>query len=237
MIAKSIKEIIGSNAYPGRGICVGTSEDGKNAVCAYFIMGRSDNSRNRVFKERENGDIYTEAYDPSKCEDPLLIIYNAVRDCGKSLAVTNGDQTDTIYDAICEGGSFESGLRTREFEPDAPNFTPRISAILNFDGGYSYKMSILKSADGDPAVCNRYFYEYGSVAGTGRFIHTYEHDGNPLPTFEGEPRKVKIGDDIDAFAWEIWNALNDDNKISLYVRYTDIASGKYISRIINKYSD
>ena len=236
MNKKSIKEIIGTNAYPGRGICVGTSENGKYAVCAYFIMGRSENSRNRVFKERENGDIYTEAFDPSKLEDPLLIIYNAVRDCGKSLAVTNGDQTDTIYDAIAEGGSFESGLRIREFEPDAPNFTPRISAILDFDGGYSYKMSILKCGDGKGDVCQRYFYEYKSIAGTGHFIHTYEHDGNPLPSFEGEPRNVCIGDDIDIFSCEIWNALNDDNKISLYVRYTDIESGEYTSRIINKNS-
>ncbi len=235
MDIKNIKEIIGTNAYPGRGICVGTSEDGKSAVCAYFIMGRSENSRNRVFKEKENGDIYTEAFDPSKCADPLLIIYNAVRDCGKSLAVTNGDQTDTVYDAIMAGGSFESGLRTREFEPDAPNFTPRISAIMDFDGGYSYKMSILKSGCGG-AVCNRFFYEYASVAGEGRFIHTYEHDGNPLPTFEGEPRLVAIPNDIDAFAAEIWDALNEDNKISLYVRYTDIESGAYSARIINKNS-
>ncbi len=235
MTVKNIKDIIGTNAYPGRGICVGTSADGKNAVCAYFIMGRSENSRNRVFKLKDNGDVYTEAYDPSKCEDPLLIIYNAVRDCGDSLAVTNGDQTDTIYDAIAAGGSFESGLRTREFEPDAPNFTPRISAILDFEGGYGYKMSILKSA-ADGAVCNRFFYEYASVAGEGRFIHTYEHDGNPLPTFEGEPRLVAIPDDIDAFTSEIWNSLDENNKISLYVRYTDLASGEYTYRVMNKNS-
>ena len=236
MSEKSIKEIIGTNAYPGRGICVGTSESGKYAVCAYFIMGRSENSRNRVFKERENGDIYTEAHDPSKCADPLLIIYNAIRDCGKSLAVTNGDQTDTIYDHIAEGGSFESALRTREFEPDAPNYTPRISAILNFEDGYDYKMSILKCGDGKGEVCQRYFYEYKSIAGKGHFIHTYEHDGNPLPSFVGEPRVVAVPDDIDAFANEIWEGLNEDNKISLYVRYTDIESGKYTARIINKNS-
>jgi len=236
MSEKSIKEIIGTNAYPGRGICVGTSESGKYAVCAYFIMGRSENSRNRVFKERENGDIYTEAHDPSKCADPLLIIYNAIRDCGKSLAVTNGDQTDTIYDHIAEGGSFESALRTREFEPDAPNYTPRISAILNFEDGYDYKMSILKCGDGKGEVCQRYFYEYKSIAGKGHFIHTYEHDGNPLPSFTGEPRVVAVPDDIDAFANEIWEGLNEDNKISLYVRYTDIESGKYTARIINKNS-
>ena len=234
MTAKNIKDIIGTNAYPGRGICVGTSEDGKSAVCAYFIMGRSENSRNRVFKQKENGDIYTEAFDPSKCADPLLIIYNAVRECTDgSLAVTNGDQTDTIYEAVKYGGSFESGLRIREFEPDAPNFTPRISAIMNFDGGYSYKMSILKSG-ALGAVCNRFFYEYASVAGEGRFIHTYEHDGDPLPTFEGEPRLVKIPNDIEAFASEIWNSLDSNNKISLYVRYTDLESGKYTDKIINK---
>ena len=233
MTVKNIKDIIGTNAYPGRGICVGTSESGKYAVCAYFIMGRSENSRNRVFKLKDNGDVYTEAFDPSKCEDPLLIIYNAVRDCNGALAVTNGDQTDTIYDAIMAGGSFESGLRTREFEPDAPNFTPRISAILNFDGGYSYKMSILKNA-ANGAVCNRFFYEYASVAGEGRFIHTYEHDGNPLPTFEGEPRLVAIPDDIDAFTSEIWNALDENNKISLYVRYTDLATGEYTYKVLNK---
>ncbi len=236
MSEKSIKELIGSNKYPGRGILVGTSEDGKSAVCAYFIMGRSENSRNRVFKQRENGEIYTEAHDPSKCADPLLIIYNATRNCGKSLAVTNGDQTDTIYEHITAGGSFESALRTREFEPDAPNYTPRISAILNFDDGYDYKMSILKCGDGIGEVCNRYFYEYKSVAGKGHFIHTYEHDGNPLPSFVGEPREAKVGNDIDAFAGEIWDALDPDNKISLYVRFTDIESGKYTAKIINKNS-
>ena len=236
MSVKSMSELIGSNKYPGRGIVVGTSEDGKSAVCAYFIMGRSENSRNRVFKERENGEIYTEAFDPSKCEDPLLIIYNATRNCPNALAVTNGDQTDTIYEHIAAGGSFESALRTREFEPDAPNYTPRISAILNFEGGYSYKMSILKCGDGKGGVCNRYFYEYDKVAGKGHFIHTYEHDGNPLPSFAGEPREAKIGNDIDAFACEIWNALDADNKISLYVRYTDIETGKYVSKIINKNS-
>lgn len=235
MTVKNIKDIIGTNAYPGRGICVGTSEDGKSAVCAYFIMGRSENSRNRVFKLKDNGDVYTEAFDPSKCEDPLLIIYNAVRECKSSLVVTNGDQTDTIYDAIMAGGSFESGLRTREFEPDAPNFTPRISAILDFDADYSYKMSILKSA-ANGYVCNRFFYEYASVAGEGRFIHTYEHDGNPLPTFEGEPRLVCIPNDIDAFTSEIWNALDANNKISLYVRYTDLQSGEYTYRVMNKNS-
>ncbi len=234
MSEKTFKELIGSNKYPGRGILVGTSEDGKNAVCAYFIMGRSENSRNRVFKQRENGEIYTEAFDPSKCEDPLLIIYNATRNCPNALAVTNGDQTDTIYDHIADGGSFESALRTREFEPDAPNFTPRISAILDFADGYDYKMSILKCGDGEGKACNRYFYEYRSIAGKGHFIHTYEHDGNPLPSFTGEPREVKVGNCIDCFADEIWQALDADNKISLYVRFTDIESGKFTDKIINK---
>lgn len=234
MSVKSMSELIGSNKYPGRGIVVGTSEDGKSAVCAYFIMGRSENSRNRVFKERENGEIYTEAFDPSKCEDPLLIIYNATRNCPNALAVTNGDQTDTIYEHIAAGGSFESALRTREFEPDAPNYTPRISAILNFEGGYSYKMSILKCGDGKGGVCNRYFYEYDKVAGKGHFIHTYEHDGNPLPTFQGEPRRVTVPDTPEELISDIWANLNPENRISVYVRYIDLETGEAVSKMINK---
>lgn len=236
MSLKTMKETVEGNKYPGRGIVVGKSADGKSAVCAYFIMGRSENSRNRVFSQKENGDIYTEAYDPSKLEDPMLIIYNAVREYKNTLTVTNGDQTDTVYNGISAGSTFEETLRTREFEPDAPNFTPRISAILNFEDEYSYKMSILKSGDEQGSVCQRYFYEYKSLAGKGHFIHTYEHDGNPLPTFVGEPRNVIIPDDIDAFAKEIWGALDSENKISLYVRYTDLESGKFTDRIINKHS-
>ena len=230
-------DAVEGNRYPGRGIVVGKSCDGTKAVIAYFIMGRSDNSRNRVFVERD-GAIYTEPFDVSKLEDPSLIIYAAVREYKNHLIVTNGDQTDTIYDGLADGKSFYEALESRCFEPDAPNFTPRISAEAVFDGegSFSYRMSILKSADAEGNACNRFGYDYAPAAGLGHFIHTYEHDGNPLPTFQGEPERVVIPDDIDAFTGEIWNALDAENKISLYVRYTDLASGESESRLVNKHS-
>ena len=228
-------DAVEGNRYPGRGIVVGQSCDGTKAVIAYFIMGRSVNSRNRVFVERD-GAIFTEPFDVSKLEDPSLIIYAAVRTFENHLIVTNGDQTDTIYDGLAEGRSFHEALESRCFEPDAPNFTPRISAeaVFGDDGTFRYRMSILKSADAEGSACNRFGYDYAPVSGVGHFIHTYEHDGNPLPTFQGEPERVEIPDDIDAFTEEIWNALDEDNKISLYVRYTDIASGTIESRLVNK---
>ena len=227
-------EAVEGNAYPGRGIVVGETPDAKKAVIAYFIMGRSVNSRNRVFSVRD-GAVYTEPFDVSKLEDPSLIIYAAVRTFGDHLIVTNGDQTDTVYDGLAEGKSFYEALESRCFEPDAPNFTPRISAEAVFgSGSFRYRMSILKSADAEGSACNRFGYDYAPVAGLGHFIHTYEHDGNPLPTFQGEPERVEIPDDIDAFTSEIWDALDADNKISLYVRYTDLASGAVESRLINK---
>ena len=220
------KELSGC-AYPGRGIVIGRSEDGSKAVTAYFIMGRSANSRNRVFVEDGEG-IRTEAFDPSKLEDPSLIIYAPI--------VTNGDQTDTVYDLMSSGKTFEESLRTREFEPDAPNFTPRISGLMTVDDGkYDYAMSILKSHNGNPDQCDRYTFTYDApVAGEGHFIHTYMNDGNPLPSFEGEPAWVKIDGDIDTFTNMIWNNLNEDNKVSLFVRFIDIKTGKYETRIINK---
>ena len=229
-----IGELIKDNAYVGRGIVIGTTEDGGKAATAYFIMGRSENSRNRVFTEK-GGEIKTEPFDASKVEDPSLIIYNAVRKLGDSLIVTNGDQTDTIYNLMSEGKSFKESLETREFEPDAPNLTPRISGILNFkDGGFSYEMSILKSVDSEGSDCCRYTFSYPSKAGLGHFIHTYVCDGNPIPTFQGEPERVKIPDSIDEFTETLWNNLNADNKISLYVRYTDLATGEFEQRLINK---
>ena len=224
------KELSGC-AYPGRGIVIGRSEDGSKAVTAYFIMGRSANSRNRVFVE--DGE---EAFDPSKLEDPSLIIYAPVRILGKKTIVTNGDQTDTVYDLMSSGKTFEESLRTREFEPDAPNFTPRISGLMTVDDGkYDYAMSILKSHNGNPDQCDRYTFTYDApVAGEGHFIHTYMNDGNPLPSFEGEPAWVKIDGDIDTFTNMIWNNLNEDNKVSLFVRFIDIKTGKYETRIINK---
>ena len=231
----SIREELSGNVYPGRGIIIGRSKDGKYAVTAYFIMGRSSNSRNRVFVNEGEG-IRTEAFDPAKLEDPSLIIYAPVRALGNSTIVTNGDQTDTIYDLMKEGKTFEESLRTREFEPDAPNFTPRISGIMNIeDGKYDFAMSILKSDDGDPAACNRFTYAYENPkAGIGRFIHTYMTDGNPLPSYSGEPTVVELTGDIDEFTEEVWSSLNEDNKVSLFVRYIDIATGKYETRIINK---
>ena len=229
-----IGELISGNPYVGRGIVVGKSEDGKNAVSAYFIMGRSANSRNRVFTEKD-GAIFTEPFDASKVEDPSLIIYAAVRELDNKLIVTNGDQTDTIYDGVKAGKSFSESLTSRCFEPDAPNLTPRISAMLTFkDGGFSYEMSILKSIDPEGSDCARYTFSYPAKAGLGHFIHTYVTDGNPIPTFQGEPERVQIPDDIDEFTDKLWKALDADNKISLYVRYTSLESGTAVSRMINK---
>lgn len=231
----SIKEELGGNVYPGRGIIIGKDETGKYAVTAYFIMGRSGNSRNRVFVTEGEG-IRTEAFDPAKLEDPSLIIYAPVRVLGNSTVVTNGDQTDTVVDLMKQGKTFEEALRTREFEPDAPNFTPRISGIMNVENGkYDFMLSILKSDDGDPAACNRFTYAYENPkAGVGRFIHTYMTDGNPLPSYSGEPTVVKLSGNIDEFTEEVWNSLNEDNKVSLFVRYIDIETGKYETRIVNK---
>ena len=231
-----IGELLATNPYPGRGITVGLSEDGRYAVAAYFIMGRSDNSRNRVFVERD-GAVFTEPYDFAKVQDPSLIIYAAVREYNGQLMVTNGDQTDTIYEFAKQGKNMVQALKTRAFEPDAPNLTPRISAVLSFkDGSFDYEMSILKSADAEGTQCNRYYYEYTPVQGLGHFIHTYVTDGNPIPTFQGEPERVAIPSDIDAFTKDIWENLNENNKISLYVRYTELASGKVETRLINKYN-
>ena len=229
----SMAEKLSSNTYPGRGIVLGVTPDGKKAVAAYFIMGRSVNSRNRVFVQEPDG-IRTEAYDPSKMQDPHLIIYHPVREVGQGLIVTNGDQTDTIWEYLAKGESWEAALRTRQFEDDKPNWTPRISGLQAIDG--SYKMSILKSADAEGSACARFFYEYPALAGLGHFLHTYVCDGNPvIPTFQGEPERVAIADDIDAFTAELWNNLNPDNKISLFVRYTDLASREYEQRILNKH--
>lgn len=232
----SLDRELKENAYPGRGIVIGISPDGKKAVTAYFIMGRSSNSRNRIFVEYEDG-IRTEAFDPSKLEDPSLIIYAPVRVLGDYTIVTNGDQTDTIYDGMRNGLNFEQALRNREFEPDAPNYTPRISGSMKIkDGKYRYAMSILKSDNGNPEACNRFtFYYNNPLAGEGRFIHTYMHDGNPLPSFEGEPKLVEVMDDIDEYTDLIWNSLNEENKVSLFVRYIDIATGRYEARIVNKH--
>ena len=228
----SLADILSNNTYPGRGIVVGMTPDGTRAAIAYFIMGRSENSRNRIFKEEgENVTIYP--HDPSKVEDPSLIIYSPIKVWENKTIVTNGDQTDTIYDFIKDGKTFEEALLTREFEPDNPNFTPRISAMLTFADSYTYKMSILKSADEIGSACNRYTYCYNSIAGLGHFIHTYNCDGNPIPTFTGEPERVAILDDIDAFCDMIWTNLNKDNKISLYVRYIDLKTGATENRMIN----
>lgn len=231
----SLEQELKSNAYPGRGIVIGKSENGKYAVTAYFIMGRSVNSRNRVFV-REGEGIRTEAFDPSKLEDPSLIIYAPVRVLGNKTIVTNGDQTDTIYEGMDKQLTFEQSLRSREFEPDAPNYTPRISGVMHVaDGKYSYAMSILKSNHGDGSSCVRNTYAYETpLAGEGHFIHTYMHDGNPLPSFEGEPKRVSISDDMDAFTQMLWSSLNEDNKVSLFVRYIDIETGEYRTTILNK---
>lgn len=226
---------LSSNAYPGRGIVIGKSSDSKYAVSAYFIMGRSVNSRNRVFVEDGEG-IRTQAFDPSKLSDPSLIIYAPVRVLGNKTIVTNGDQTDTIYEGMDKQLTFEQSLRSREFEPDGPNYTPRISGIMHIENNtFNYAMSILKSNNGNPDACNRYTFAYTDpVAGEGHFIHTYMQDGDPLPSFEGEPKWVKIDKDIDAFTDMLWTNLNADNKVSLFVRYIDIETGKYETRIVNK---
>lgn len=231
----SLEQELKSNAYPGRGIVIGKTPDGKKAVTAYFIMGRSSNSRNRVFVEEGQG-IRTEAFDPSKLEDPSLIIYAPVRVLGNKTIVTNGDQTDTIYEGMDKQLTFEQSLRSREFEPDGPNYTPRISGVMHIENGsYHYAMSILKSNNGNPDACNRYTFAYENpAAGEGHFIHTYMHDGNPLPSFEGEPKLVDIPDDMNTFTDMLWNSLNEENKVSLFVRYIDIATGEYETRIINK---
>ena len=231
---KTIGERIAGNPYVGRGIVIGKTEDGKCAATAYFIMGRSENSRNRVFTKKD-GAIYTEPFDASKVEDPSLIIYAALRSYKNQLIVTNGDQTDTIYKGLLEGKEFEKSLRTRAFEPDAPNLTPRISGILSFAGGdFTYKMSILKSLDAEGSDCARYTFDCPTKAGLGHFIHTYVTDGNPIPTFQGEPERISIPNDIDALTKDIWENLDDNNKISLYVRYVNLADGSYTERMINK---
>ena len=230
----SLSEKLSTNAYPGRGIVLGVSPDGKNAVAAYFIMGRSVNSRNRIFALEPDG-IRTEAHDPSLMKDPHLIIYHPVREAGCGLIVTNGDQTDTIWEFLARGESWEAALRTRMFEDDGPNWTPRISGLHNTHDG-SYKMSILKAADPEGSACARFFYEYPGIAGLGHFIHTYVCDGNPvIPTFQGEPERVALMDDIDDFTEMLWENLNEANKISLFVRYTDLETGDYEQRIINKH--
>ena len=233
----NIYEELANNAYPGRGIIIGRTADGKSAVTAYFIMGRSVNSRNRVFTATEDG-IKTEAADPSKLSDPHLIIYSPVRVLGNKTIVTNGDQTDTIYELMDKQQTFEQALRTREYEDDAPNYTPRISGIMHIgEGKYNYAMSIIKSADGNPDSIERFTYSYNSPEnGIGHFIHTYMSDGNPLPSFEGEPKKIAINDNLNDFTEKLWNALNEDNKVSLFVRYINIETGEAETKIINKYT-
>lgn len=229
-----IKELLENNTYPGRGIIIGKTEDGTKAVTAYFIMGRSDNSRNRVFIE-QGDEVIIHPFDASKVEDPSLIIYSPLRVYENNLIVTNGDQTDTVYDGLAAGMSFEQALIQREFEPDAPNFTPRISGMITFDeGDFTYKMNILKSADAQGSACNRYNFAYNSLSGVGHFIHTYVCDGNPIPTFMGEPERISINGDIDEFTNTIWNSLNEQNKISLYVRFVDLKTGEAENRMINK---
>ena len=230
-IAKELK----NNPYPGRGIIVGKTKDGKKAAIAYFIMGRSENSRNRVFIEDGEG-IRTQAFDPSKLIDPSLVIYAPVRVRGKDTIVTNGDQTDTVYDLMAQGKTFEEALRTREYEPDGPNYTPRISALLTIEeGNFSFQMSILKSSNGNPDCCERHTFSYDvPIAGEGRFLHTYKQDGNPLPSFEGEPERMFVPDTLEEMADMLWESLNEENKVSLFVRYIDIATGSYETKIINK---
>lgn len=231
----SLEQELKGNSYPGRGIVIGKSADGKKAAAAYFIMGRSENSRNRIFVEDGEG-IRTQAFDPSKLVDPSLIIYAPVRVLGNDTIVTNGDQTDTIYEGLKERLTFEQSLRSREFEPDGPNYTPRISGVMHIENGqYDYAMSILKSNNGNPQACNRYTFSYENcVAGEGHFIHTYQCDGNPLPSFEGEPKLVAIPNAIEEFAQMLWSSLNEENKVSLFVRYINIEDGTYETKIINK---
>ena len=229
-----IKQDLAGNSYPGRGIVIGQSADGKNAVIAYFIMGRSVNSRNRVFVE-EGAGIRTQAHDRAKLSDPSLVIYAPVRVLGEDTIVTNGDQTDTIYDFLKEGKTFEEALRTRTFEPDGPNYTPRISGIVERgEGSFTYKLSILKSCGGDPDFAQRFFFEYAPKAGLGHFIHTYKQDGDPIPSYEGEPTPVSIEGDIDAFTASLWQHLNEDNKVSLFTRFINLETGKAETRIVNK---
>jgi len=229
-----IGELIKDNSYVGRGIVIGKSGDGKNAVFGYFIMGRSENSRNRIF-ELNGDELKTRAFDESKLEDPSLIIYSPVRRIDNKIIVTNGDQTDTVYDFLKDGKTFTEALKTREFEPDAPNFTPRISGMLVFENGdFTYEMSILKSIDEEGSDCARYNFSYPSKCGLGHFIHTYNCDGNPIPTFTGEPERVKIAEDIDTFTDVLWNNLNSENKISLYTEFIDLETGKSETRLINK---
>ena len=234
MQMKSLSKELSSTSYPGRGIIIGKTKDGSKAAIAYFIMGRSENSRNRVFVTEGEG-IRTEAFDPGKLEDPSLIIYAPVRVLGNKTIVTNGDQTDTVYELMEQGLTFEQSLKTRCFEPDAPNYTPRISGLLEFENkGFAYSMSILKSNNGNPDQCNRYTFSYDNpVAGEGHFIHTYMGDGNPLPSYEGEPTLVDIPDDMDEFADIVWNNLNDENKVSLFVRYVNLEDNTYRTKIIN----
>ena len=234
MEIRNLENELNSLAYHGRGIIIGKSADSKRAVTAYFIMGRSENSRNRVFVKDEEG-IKTKAFDESKVEDPSLIIYYAVREYENKLIATNGDQTDTIYNFLKENKGFKCALKTREFEPDAPNFTPRISGMVTYkDNDFTYEMSILKSIDEVGSKCARYHFDYPSVNGLGHFIHTYENDGNPIPTFQGEPERVKISGTIEEFTDKVWNSLNQNNKISLYVRYTNLQSGEITEKIVNK---
>ena len=231
---KSISKQLEGNTYPGRGIIIGKSADGTSAVAAYFIMGRSNNSRNRIFVEKD-GEVFTEPFDAAKVEDPSLIIYRAICQYENNLIVTNGNHTDTVYDGLATGIAFDDALATREFEPDGPNWTPRISGMLTFSNqDFAYKMSILKAGDAEGSFCNRFGFHYVPKAGLGHFIHTYVCDGNPIPTFQGEPERIDIPNDIDAFTSEIWNALDENNKISLYVRYIDLATGEKRNRLINK---
>ena len=229
------EQLLEHNAYPGRGIVLGQTPDGKKAVAAYFIMGRSENSRNRIFTERE-GEVFTEPFDPSKVQDPSLIIYAAVRSYENHLIVTNGNQTDTVWDGLKAGKTFAESLESRAFEPDGPNWTPRISGLLSFaEGSFTYQMSILKSADAEGSACNRFTYAYVPRPGLGHFLHTYVCDGNPIPTFQGEPERMALCDDIDEMTRRLWSSLNEQNKISLYVRYTDLATGAAETRLVNKH--
>lgn len=231
---KTPEELLRDNTYPGRGIVIGKTPDGTRAMTAYFIMGRSENSRNRIFTEKD-GEVFTEPFDESKVQDPSLIIYAAVRSYQNHLVVTNGNQTDTVIEGLKNGETFTKALESRCFEPDAPNFTPRISGMLTFENGdFSYQMSILKSADAAGTACNRYTYHYAPLNGLGHFLHTYVCDGNPIPTFQGEPERMAVCDSIDEMTERLWNALNENNKISLYVRYVDLATGRAESRLVNK---
>ena len=233
MKTQELCRLLGQNPYPGRGIALGLTPDGKQSAAIYFIMGRSANSRNRIFVQEPDG-IRTQARDPEKMEDPSLVIYHPVRRVGRGLIVTNGDQTDTILDYLERGQPMEQALRSRQFEPDGPNWTPRISGLLSPDG--SYKLSILKSADEQGSACLRQFFEYPGQPGLGHFIHTYVQDGSPLPTFEGEPERVEIGQDMDAFARQVWESLHEENKISLFVCYTNLETGEARQLIFNKYA-